>query len=131
MAFSRHFHLPGGTVTKKLLLFSHWVAEDFNFFYFQTKKNKKKLERASSTVCRWNIGKYKFFENFLWKKLLVDKCFFGGKSAEISVDHIWFWYKKLLIEVVYPLFVAPGKSMGLFALAVKNDFARTKFSMRY
>ncbi len=132
MTFFRHFHLPGGTVTKKLLLFSRWVPEDIKFFeIFKQKKTKKKTQGASCTVYRWNIDKYKFFENFLWKKILVFEPFFMGKSAEISVDHIWFWYQKLLIEVVYPLFVAPGKSMGLFALAVKKYFSRMKFLMSY
>ena len=42
MAFSRHFHLPGGTVTKKLLSFSRRVSEDFNFFEIFKKKKKKK-----------------------------------------------------------------------------------------
>ena len=132
MAFSRHFHLPGGTVRKKLLPFSGWVREDFNFFeIFKQKKTKKKTQGASCTVYRWNIHRNNFFEHFLWKKLLVDDTFFSGGNAEISVDHVWFWYEKWLIKVAYELFVAPGNSLGLFAFAVKKYCSRMKFSMSY
>ncbi len=107
------------------------IAPKNNNTFCMFQKEKTLLLHSYRRVYRWNIHPNNFFEHFVWKKLLTTERFFMGKSTEISVDHGWFWYEKRLIKVVYELFVEPGNSLGLFALAVKKYFCRMKFSMRY
>ncbi len=69
MAFSRHFHLPGGTVRKKLLPFSGWVREDFNFFeIFKQKKTKKKHKGHHVQYIGETLTNINFLKTFFEKR---------------------------------------------------------------